>query len=137
MRPAGRQGSVNLPITPVRTSSDSLSILSAAPLAMASPADDDSDVEAEVILSAAGFAHAHPAGPDRQAERRRNLAVAIRQRIESRLGDRVHDLAIRVQGDTIVLEGHCATYYTKQLAQHAALGVLEDEQLENAIVVTM
>jgi hypothetical protein len=42
---------------------------------------------------------------------------------------------VRVLGNTIVLEGKCATYYTKQLAQHAALGVLDDEQLENAIVV--
>ncbi|MGD9635604.1 MAG: hypothetical protein AB7I57_17690, partial [Pirellulales bacterium] len=67
----------------------------------------------------------------------RHLAVAIRQRIESRLGGRVRDLAIRVRGNTIVLEGSCATFYTKQLAQHAALGVLEDEQLENAIMVTM
>jgi hypothetical protein len=37
----------------------------------------------------------------------------------------------------VVLEGQCATYYTKQLAQHAALGVLEDEHLENAIAVTV
>jgi hypothetical protein len=29
------------------------------------------------------------------------------------------------------------TYYTKQIAQHAALGVLEDEHLENAIVVAV
>jgi hypothetical protein len=46
-------------------------------------------------------------------------------------------LAIRICGDTIVLEGSCATFYTKQLAQHAALAVLDDEQLENSIVVTM
>ena len=75
--------------------------------------------------------------PDERAERYRQLAIAIRQRIESRLGGRVRDLAIRVLGNTIVLEGRCATFYTKQLAQHAALGVLEEEQLENAIVVTM
>jgi hypothetical protein len=44
---------------------------------------------------------------------------------------------VRIKGDTIVLEGSCATYYTKQLAQHAALGVLEEEHLENAIVVAI
>jgi hypothetical protein len=64
-----------------------------------------------------------------------NLAVAIRQRIESRIGGRIRDLMIRVSGNTIFLEGSCATYYSKQLAQHAALGVIEDENLENDIVV--
>jgi hypothetical protein len=42
---------------------------------------------------------------------------------------------VRVFEGLVILEGQCATYYTKQLAQHAALGLLEDEQLENAIVV--
>jgi hypothetical protein len=72
---------------------------------------------------------------DPPADRRRQLAIAIRQRIETRLNGRIHDLGVRLVGNTIVLEGHCATYYSKQLAQHAALGILEDEQLENAIVV--
>lgn len=89
------------------------------------------------MLSPSGFESAHAAENSRHLDRGRHLTVAIRQRIESRLGGRVHDLVIRVRGTTIVLEGRCATFYTKQLAQHAALGVLEDEQLENAIVVTM
>ena len=133
MRPAGSQSSVTIPITPVRTSSDSLRI-AAAPLA---PAPNSASAEAEVILAPAGFAPSPAADLQRGSERQRMLAVAIRQRIESRLGGRVRDLAIRIRGDKIVLEGHCATFYTKQLAQHAALGVLEDEQLENAITVTM
>jgi hypothetical protein len=69
------------------------------------------------------------------ADRRRQVIVIIRKRIESRLSRRVRDLNVRFQGNTVVLEGTCATYYTKQLAQHAALGVLDDETLENAIVV--
>ena len=129
MRPAGRQASVTIPITPVRTSSDSLRIVTASPLA---PGSSPNVAETEVILAPAGYANGHST-----ADRRRHLAVAIRQRIESRLGDRVRELAIIVNGNTVVLEGRCATYYTKQLAQHAALGVLEDEQLDNAIVVTM
>lgn len=135
MRPAGRQHSVTIPITPVRSSSDSLRINSHAQLASAAETPTSDAAETEVLLSPAGFERAHEA--DDWTERHRHLAVAIRQRIESRLGGRVRDLAIRVRGDTIVLEGNCATFYTKQLAQHAALGVLEDEQLENAIVVTM
>jgi hypothetical protein len=134
MRPAGRQGSVAISITPVRTSSDSLRISTAAPLAaVAAPEKTDRGSE-ETVRAEAGII---PAASDQRSERNRYLAVAIRQRIESRLGDRVHDLAIRITDNMIVLEGHCATFYTKQLAQHAALGVLEDEQLDNAIVVTM
>jgi hypothetical protein len=70
-----------------------------------------------------------------QRDRSRRLPVIIRKRIESRLAGRVRNLSVRMEGEAVVLEGRCATYYTKQLAQHAALGVLEDEQLENAIVV--
>jgi hypothetical protein len=94
--------------------------------------------ETEVVVSAAGtFVNEQlsKAGARRSPEARRQLAVAIRQRIELRLGGRVRELAVRIAGDTVVLEGKCYTYYTKQLAQHAALGVLEDEQLENCIMV--
>jgi hypothetical protein len=69
------------------------------------------------------------------AERLRELASTVKQRIESRLPGRVRNLSVRAAADTIVIEGQCATYYTKQLAQHAALGVIEDEHLENAIIV--
>jgi hypothetical protein len=74
-------------------------------------------------------------GPDDRGARRRQLPVVIRKRIESRLAGRVRNLAVRIVGDTVVLEGQCATFYTKQLAQHAALGILDDEHLENAIAV--
>jgi hypothetical protein len=72
-----------------------------------------------------------------RALRRRQLPDAIRKRIESRLPGRVRKLVVRIQEGRVVLEGECTTYYTKQLAQHAALGILEDEQLENAIVVNV
>jgi hypothetical protein len=143
MRPAGRQHSVTIPITPVRTSSDSLRSPATSQLARAGslPVDAvgaaiDAAVE-EVKLSPAGFETSLSVEVDQRTERQRHLAVAIRQRIESRLGGRVRDLAIRIRGATIVLEGRCSTFYTKQLAQHAALGVLDEEQLENAITVTM
>jgi hypothetical protein len=136
MRPAGRQHSVTIPITPVRTSSDSLRSPGTSQLARAGALPADATVE-EVTLSPAGFMTTQSVEVDQRTERQRHLAVAIRQRIESRLGGRVRDLAIRIRGETIVLEGRCSTFYTKQLAQHAALGVLDDEQLENAITVTM
>jgi hypothetical protein len=64
------------------------------------------------------------------------LEVVIRKRIESRLAGRVRNLLVRANGDSVVLEGQCATFYTKQIAQHAAMGVLDDQHLENAIVVS-
>lgn len=66
---------------------------------------------------------------------RPDLEIAIRQRIESRLPGRIRNLSIRVIENVVILEGQCSTYYTKQLAQHAAMGVIDDEQLENAIIV--
>ena len=69
--------------------------------------------------------------------RRRALEIAIHGRIESRLIGRVRNLHVRVFDGVVVLEGQCATFYTKQLAQHAAMGILDDEHLENAIVVSV
>jgi hypothetical protein len=93
---------------------------------------------AEVLLSPAGtFTAAAATQSHDRSERNRQLAIAIRQRIESRLSGRVRELAVRILDRTVVLEGQCSTYYTKQLAQHAALAILEDEQLENAIEVSV
>jgi hypothetical protein len=91
---------------------------------------------ADVLLSPAGtFTNPADIVSESRNDRRRQLAIAIRQRIESRLPGRVRNLAVRISDHVVLLEGQCATYYTKQLAQHAALGILEDEQLENAILV--
>jgi hypothetical protein len=92
----------------------------------------------EVLLTSAGaFVGERQGAADPCISRKRQLAIAIRQRIESRLAGRVRNLAVRIIGRTIILEGQCSTYYSKQLAQHAALGVIQDEQLENAIVVAV
>jgi hypothetical protein len=92
----------------------------------------------DVFLSpSASFARGNGAAADVPNERACQLAAAITQRIESRLPGRVRNLHVRITNESVVIEGLCATYYTKQLAQHAALGVLEDEHLENAIVVTV
>jgi hypothetical protein len=65
------------------------------------------------------------------------LAERIRQRVVSRLGARIRQFDVVVKGDQIRLCGECSTYYSKQLAQHAALGVIEDELLSNEIEVTL
>ncbi|MEM9186452.1 MAG: hypothetical protein AAGB00_08165 [Planctomycetota bacterium] len=75
--------------------------------------------------------------PSPAAERTSALPELIHERITKRLGSRVHALKVSINDKTILIEGRCSTYYSKQLAQHAALGVVEDEQLENAIEVTI
>jgi hypothetical protein len=129
--------------TPFKTLSDSPSrhvetTLAASTANVGLETELSGAAETEVILAPTAFAEAHAAAAAlERAERHRRLANDIRQRITKRLPGRVHDLRVRLDGNTIVLEGRCATYYTKQLAQTAALGTLEDELLENLIVVTM
>jgi osmotically-inducible protein OsmY len=67
----------------------------------------------------------------------RDLERVIYERIASRLGKRVRNLVVAVDRGVIHLAGQCSTYYTKQLAQHVALGVLEDEVIDNAIEVAV
>ncbi len=63
------------------------------------------------------------------------LIRRILHRIESRLPGRVRQLAVHASENAIVLSGFCSTYYTKQVAQHAAMGALEYERLINNIDV--
>jgi hypothetical protein len=134
MRPAGRQRSEVVPITPnARVAAQSP--YTAASLLEKATHDISSTNQDEVVLGAADRSAAHLVTIDHRGERLRQLATSIEQRIKSRLAGRIRQLLVRVNGDTIVIEGRCSTYYTKQLAQHAALGILEDELLENAIVV--
>src|SRR5262245_56871592 len=76
-------------------------------------------------------------GTSQRAPQQQALEFAIRKRIESRLPGRVRNLTVRIDEDVVILEGECATFSTKQLAQHAAMGVLDNEHLENAIVVAV
>lgn len=65
------------------------------------------------------------------------LAQLVRERISVRLGKRIRDLSVQVESGVIRLSGTCSTYYSKQLAQHAVLGVVEDEEIENQIEVAV
>ncbi len=71
-----------------------------------------------------------------EAQRKR-LIHRILQRIESRLPGRIRQLSVYSAENAIVLSGHCSTYYTKQVAQHTAMGVLEYERLINNIDVNV
>jgi hypothetical protein len=66
---------------------------------------------------------------------RQQLIQRILQRIETRLPGRIRQLAVYGAENAIVLSGRCSTYYTKQVAQHTAMGVLEYDRLINNIDV--
>ena len=68
-------------------------------------------------------------------EKQSELANCIRNRIEMRLPGRIHNLRVLVTENAVLLSGYCSTFYSKQLAQHAAMGVLEYERLINNIDV--
>jgi hypothetical protein len=137
MRRAGQKGIVSLPTTFVAPPAEKRARGSVAvELDVRNVSMSTVDpVPAESPLSSHGAFISDSAVSRDRGDRQCELTVAIRKRIESRLAGRVRNLVVRVFDDTVVLEGACATYYTKQLAQHAALGILEDEHLENAIVV--
>lgn len=59
----------------------------------------------------------------------------IRQLVDSRTGGRIHGLQVLVEGSRIVISGRATTYYSKQLATHAALDVAETLVIQNDVVV--
>lgn len=63
------------------------------------------------------------------------LAKRIIERIHSRVPGRISCLSVYTTENAVVLAGRCSTFYTKQLAQHAAMGVLNYERLVNDIEV--
>ncbi len=64
-----------------------------------------------------------------------SLQEHVEQLVRSRTGGMIRELRVEVLNDTIILTGRTATYYTKQLATHAALGLLQDATLTNDIEV--
>ena len=86
--------------------------------------------------------------PDRTAQQSReassdravvrpSLESRIYDRISSRLGHRVRNLSVQTSGNCVEIDGECSTFYSKQLAQEIALGVVEDEMVFNRIEVTV
>jgi hypothetical protein len=64
-----------------------------------------------------------------------SLAEIVLQRVVSRTNRRVHNLAVEVGAERVVLRGRANSYHIKQLAQTGAQEVLGGVILENAIVV--
>jgi hypothetical protein len=63
------------------------------------------------------------------------LLQELERQIHVRTGRQVRNLAVKLGGEHVTLDGQAATYYVKQLAQHAVLDLLPDIRIENAIAV--
>lgn len=63
------------------------------------------------------------------------LAASIEREVQRQTGGAVRNLAVEVRCDSIRLQGRCQSYYHKQLAQQAVMGLPGDRQLHNEIEV--
>ena len=63
------------------------------------------------------------------------LAASIERAVQLGTDRGVADLCVEVSPQGVLLKGHCDTFYTKQLAQHAAMRVPGGDRLINSIEV--
>ena len=90
---------------------------------------DDFNPEAE-------FASQEPgAGLPETLEEAEELAISIERAVLRETGHGVQDLTVEVDRQGVRLTGRCTTYYCKQLAQHAAMGMPGGDRLTNLIEV--
>jgi hypothetical protein len=132
MHRAGQKRPVSVRAIPATPSVTTLKVV-----AFADEPDSATPVDVELLPGVTAVPLIRSDATNSRETRLRALESAIQQRIESRLLGRVRNLLVRAVDGVVILEGECTTFHTKQLAQHAAMGVLDDEQLENAIVVRM
>jgi len=76
----------------------------------------------------------HPL-PETLAEAER-LAASIERAVRRETRGGVHNLSVEVSRQGVLLKGRCPTYYLKQLAQHAAMGMPGGNRLTNQIEVS-
>lgn len=88
------------------------------------------------VLAAAPVVAATPMIPpsvrDPVADR---LAARISRVVRRRTAGTIQNLHVEVRRDGVFLDGQCASFYAKQLAQQAAMGLTSDKQLTNRIEV--
>jgi hypothetical protein len=68
-------------------------------------------------------------------EEAEQLAASIEKAVQHETGYGIDGLTVEVSPQGILLRGRCDTYYCKQLAQHAAMGLPGGDRLVNSIEV--
>ncbi len=86
------------------------------------------------IAIASDRADEHPL-PVSQLEAER-LAASIERAVWRETSGGVRNLRVEVKACNVLLTGRCSTYYTKQKAQHAAMGLSGKSDLTNRIEVS-
>ncbi len=69
-------------------------------------------------------------------EEAEELAASIERAVQRETGRGVNDLTVEISPQGVLLRGRCTSYYTKQLAQHAAMSMPGGERLINSIEVS-
>ncbi len=64
------------------------------------------------------------------------LAASVERAVRRETGCGIRNLRVVVNRDGVLLKGWCSTYYCKQLAQHAAMGVSGQDHVTNSIEVS-
>jgi hypothetical protein len=72
--------------------------------------------------------------PETQEEAE-ELAASIEKAVQNETDGGVADLTVEIGPRGVLLRGHCESFYTKQLAQHAAMRIPGGNQLINSIEV--
>jgi hypothetical protein len=68
-------------------------------------------------------------------EEAEELAASIERAVQDETDWGVADLLVEVSPQGVLLRGRCETFYTKQLAQHAAMRIPGGDRLINSIEV--
>jgi osmotically-inducible protein OsmY len=76
-----------------------------------------------------------PASGSFDETRSEKLAARIARVVKRRTAGSVQNLRVEVRRDGVYLDGQCASFYTKQLAQQAAMDLADEKQLTNRIEV--
>lgn len=69
------------------------------------------------------------------AEPTSDTVEAIERAVRLRTSGQIRDLHVDLLDGEVILSGRTSTYYTKQLATHAVLDLLDDLELSNDIEV--
>lgn len=87
-------------------------------------------------MEAAYASRADGAGLPETLAEAEELAASIERAVQAETGRGVRNLSVEVNPDGVLLRGRCTTYYCKQLAQHAAMGMAGSDRLTNSIEVS-
>jgi len=89
----------------------------------------------ENLAISAETSQAVGAGLPETLEEAEALAASIERAVQRETGHGVRNLSVEVNRDGILLKGRCTSYYCKQLAQHAVMGMPGGDRLTNRIEV--